>query len=319
MTFAVLAGLLLASFSYRRFRNARIVRPTVTGHDGTPVPETRVRLSNGEVVDVIDTGSRDEADTLLLIPGADGVRQTWRHQVAVLSRRWRVVAPDLRCRIDASDSLDTLVDDAITACEAVSVRRVIVVGQSLGGSIAMRLVTRRPEMVRGVAIVNSLARLSYSHVGLTRTLFVPVAMATTRYLPTPLAGALACLWSRWSVWVFDPSPGWRRVVDYVLWTGPRTVPPSIGDRRVRLLRGEDLRPELAQFDVPALVVKGPRDSYVPVEWSKDIASRIPGAKYVEIPGTGHCSHISMPTEFNEVLTDWIDRVGKPGGDKEVAE
>lgn len=319
MTLALLAGLLLASFLYRRFRNVRIARPPVLYENGVPVPEIRVRLANGEQVGVIDAGSRDGAATLLLIPGADGVRQTWRHQVGVLSRRWRVVAPDLRSRIEPTDSLDTLVDDVIAVCEATAAGRVIAVGQSLGGPVAMRLVTRRPDLVRGVAIVNSLARLSYSHVGLNPTLFVPVAMATTRYLPTPLARAFARLWSRWSVWVFDSSPGWQRVVDYVLWTGPRTVPPSVGKRRVRLLRGEDLRPELAQFDLAALVVKGPLDTYVPVEWSKDIAARIHGAEYVEVPGTGHCTHISMPVEFNRLLMDWIGRVGEPGGDKEVAE
>ena len=85
-----------------------------------------------------------------------------------------------------------------------------------------------------------------------------------------------------------------------------------------MLRGEDLRPELEHLDVPALVVKGPCDTYVPVDWSRDIASRIPRAEYVEIPTTGHCSHISMPEEFNAVLADWLDRVDEQGGGKEVA-
>jgi pimeloyl-ACP methyl ester carboxylesterase len=117
------------------------------------------------------------------------------------------------------------------------------------------------------------------------------------------------------VWIYDSSPGWERVVDYALWTGSRTEPGHISGHRVRLLRNVDLRPELPGIQVPTLVLKGPRDTYTPAAWAKDIARRIPGAEYVEVDDTGHCSHISMPDEFNRELLYWLDALepGAPEG------
>jgi pimeloyl-ACP methyl ester carboxylesterase len=233
--------------------------------------------------------------------------------VPVLARRFRVVAPDLRRRIPAGATFDRLRRDAEEVLDARGVEDAVVIGQSLGGAIALALALDAPRRVRGLVIANSLARVDYGHVGLNRTLLVPVAMATTRYLPTVLARWCARLWSRLEAWIYDASPGRERVVEYALWTGPRTVSPAVSSARVDLLRGEDLRPALGRVDAPTLVVKGPRDTYVPVAWSREIADGVPGARYREIAGTGHCSHISMPDEFNRVVLAWLEDIGETHG------
>ncbi|MGI9037954.1 MAG: alpha/beta fold hydrolase [Gemmatimonadota bacterium] len=302
---AAVAGLTTAWLAYRVRRNRSLERPPIRDADGAPFPTIAVTLSDGEVVDALDTGT---GPALLLIPGADGIRETWRYQVVDLAREYRVVSADLRTGISADHTFDRLALDAAEVCAARGVDSCVVVGQSLGGAIAMRLAASRPELVRGVVISNSLARVSYEAVGLNRTLLIPVAMATSRYLPTVLAAATGRLWNRLCVWIFDSSPGGGRIIDYMLWTGPRTVPPAVSRARVRLLAAEDLGPELATIRVPALVVKGPLDTYLPVSWARDIAARIPDAVYEEVPGTGHCSHISMPEVFNRILLEWLSRI-----------
>ncbi len=169
--------------------------------------------------------------------------------------------------------------------------------------------------MRGLALCNTLARVSYEHVGLNRTLLTPLAMTSIRYLPTPLAWAAGELWCRTAVWIFDGAPGRRELIRYALYTGPRTVPAEISALRVGLLARTDLRPELRSIRAPTLVVKGPLDTYCPPEWSLDIASRIPGARYVAVAGTGHCCHISDPETFNRVLAGWLREVvegSRPG-------
>lgn len=315
MIWWLLAGLLLIGWlRYRSRANRRIHRPPVLDEQGQPYDVAHVRLSDGVTVPLIDVG---EGPAVLLVPGADGIRQTWRYQIPELARTHRVLAPDLRTEIPAGATFDRLARDLDEILDDRGVQRAVVVGQSLGGAIALRFAASRPGRVGGLAVVNSLARVSYGHVGLNRTLFVPVAMATTRYLPTPLARWFGRLWSRLEIWVFDASPGAERVIDYALWTGPRTVPPGVSSRRVELLKGTDLRPELPAIEAPTLVVKGAHDTYVPVAWSKEIAGAIPGARYVEVPGTGHCAHISMPETFNRILIGWIDGIGESPGCKEA--
>lgn len=308
MIWALLA-LLGAWLVYRVRANRRIERPPVLDAEGRPYEPIEIALSDGARVDVIDAGA---GKVVLLVPGADGVRQTWRHQLPALTQRYRAIAPDLRSVLPADATFDRFSDDLREILDARGVERAVVVGQSLGGAIAMRFAVAEAGRVRGLAIVNSLARVSYGHVGLNRTLLVPVAMATTRYLPTFLARGFARLWSRLRVWVFDARPDDDRVIDYVLWTGPRTVSPGVSGARVDLLRREDLRPDLPRITVPSIVVKGPCDSYVPVAWSREIADLIPGARYVEVPDTGHVSHIARPEAFNRILLDWLDEITGAG-------
>jgi len=290
-------------------RNAAIERPPVLDPGGRPYPVRRFRHSDGEVVEVHVVGS---GPTVLLVPGADGMKETWRYQIPALAERHRVIAPDLRTEFPPGAGFDRFMSDMLELLDRYGDGAAIVVGQSLGGAIAMRLAAEAPAGVTGLVLANTLARVSYEHVGLNRTLLVPVAMATTRYLPVPLARAAAELWSRLDVWIYDSSPGGERVVDYALRTGPRTVPPSVSGGRVNRLKREDLRPDLPSIGAPTLVVKGPRDTYTPPSWAREIAALIPGARYVEVDGTGHCSHISMPGPFNRIVLDWLASTAQEG-------
>lgn len=304
-TAAWLAAGAVGAAAYGRLtlrRNARLEPPPVRDGAGEPLPGGELVLSDGERVGYVDAG---EGLPIFWIPGADGIKETWRCQLPAFAACGRCVAVDMRRGIAEDHRFDRLADDAAEAMDLLETGPAVVVGQSLGGAVAIRLATRRPDRVLGLVLCNTLTRVTYEHVGLNRTALVPLAMATTRYLPTPLARAAARGWSRLSVWIYDASPGRENVVEYALRTGPRTVPARVSARRVALLEGEDLRPELGSIRVPTLVVKGPRDSYCPPAWSREIAAGIPGARYAEVEGTGHCSHISRPGRFNRIVRRWL--------------
>lgn len=297
-------------------RNRRIRRRPVTDAVGQPYPVRSFRFSDGECVELLVTG---RGPAVLLLPGADGIKETFAAQVPVLARSHRVLAPDLRARFAPGDGFDRLVLDAVEILGELGEESAVVVGQSLGGAIAMRLAALYPERVRGLVLANTLARVSYAHVGLNRTALVPLAMFTTRYLPTGLARLAARGWSRLEVWIFERSSGAERVIDYALWTGPRPTPPTVSRRRVKRLEPLDLRPQLPSLRVPTLVIKGPRDSYTPPEWAQEIAALIPGAEYREVPGAGHCAHVSMPGAFNGILLEWLEaRRPQAAGDGRAA-
>ena len=303
-----------AWIAFARRRNRELDPPPMHDLSGAVLPERHFTFADGERVSLVDVG---EGPTLLLVPGADGIKETWRFQVPFFAGDHRVIAADLRSRIPEGADFDLLVEDLVELCVALDAGQVTVMGQSLGGAIAMRLAFLEPGRVKSLVLANTLTRVSYEHVGLNRTLLAPVAMATTRYLPTFLAREAAKGWSRAGVWIYDDSPGSENVVEYALWTGPRTVSPAVSSRRVDLLRGLDLRPDLPEIRARTLVVKGPEDSYTPPAWAREIAELIPTAEYVEIPGTGHCSHVSRPGAFNRVVRDWL-AAGDGAGDADDA-
>ena len=294
-------------------RNEALVRPPVRDGSGEALPGGVIEYSDGETVEYVDAGSgagsgAESGDALVWIPGADGPKETFRYQLPSFARRHRVVCADLRREFAAEDDFDRLVDDVAELVDARGVERFVLIGVSLGSAIAMRFARRFPERLRGMVLCNPVAHISYGHVGVDRAALILLARFTTRYLPTEVSRGFARYWSRLGVWVFDDSPGREALIEYTLFTGPRTVPPSVATRRVSHLRKIDLRPGLVDTAVPALVVKGPRDEYCPVEWAQEITELLPDAEYVPIPGTGHGSHISRPGAFNETLADWFQRL-----------
>lgn len=290
-----------------RRRNGRLRRPAIRNADGVPYRSRRIRFSDGAESTYLDVG---RGSPLILIPGADGMKETFRHQVPAFERAHRVISADLRDRISREDSFDRLADDVAELMDQRTVPSAVVLGQSLGGSIALRLATRHPDRVRALIISNSLTHMSFEHVGLNRTGLIPLARLTTRYLPTGASRLLAEMWSRAEVWIYDDSPGWANVVDYALWTGARTVSSFAAKRRVDLFRDVDLRGEIAGIRVPTLVVRGDRDFYMPPGWWKEILDAVPDSVCREIPETGHCSHISMPGAYNRTILEWIAEAEK---------
>jgi len=294
-------------------RNAALVRPRIRDAEGHPLLVSTHTYADGETVEYIDAG---EGEVLVWIPGADGPKETFSYQLPKFANDYRVICADLRSSFDESDDFDRFVEDILELLDELGVERFVLIGQSLGSAITLRFASLFPERLRGMVLCNPLARVSYDHIGFNRTALIPLAMGTTRWLPTAISRALAQVWSRLGLWIFDDSPGRGALIDYALFTGPRTVPTAIGDARVRRLKEHDLGPELSGIRVPALVLKGPHDVYCPVSWALEIVDRLPEAEYVPILGTGHCSHISRPGAFNHALENWLSTLGQDphGGD-----
>lgn len=286
--------------------STRDPRPLVDCH-GRVLEPTLVELEGGEHVPVVVAG---EGPAVVLIPGLTGESQVFRYQVPALSADYRVIAPNLRLGFEGVEQrFDQFAHDVAAVLDALGESEACPLGLSFGGPVAIRFATLYPDRVWALVLANTLARLDLSHVGLNRTLLIPVARWTSRMMPVPLMRRLADLWGRWGVWVYDPSPGNERIVEYELEV-PSKVPEALGTARIETFRDCDLRPELRRIHKPALVVAGASDGYTPLEWQREIAALLPESDYAEIPRGGHLSLISHAEVFNEVVCDWLTGVRK---------
>lgn len=317
---ALAAGAAAGWARWMEARNVRRPRPPLRDAGGDRIRFRSLTLDDGAEVPFVDTG---RGPPMVLVPGADGVVETFRYQLPSFAERHRVVCAGLRSEFPGGRSdFDLLTDDLLRLVRARGTGPAVLLGQSLGSAVAIRFAVRYPKLVRALVVSGALARFSYEHVGLNRTGLIPLAQATTRYLPEPAARATAYLWCRAETWMFDDSPGRDKVVDYALRSGPRTVSSAVSSRRVDLFRGTDLRPQLGRVVAPTLVLAGERDAYTPPEWAREIASLLPDARYVEIPRAGHCAHVSTPGLYNAVVLDWtagvLDREGRDDEDEDQA-
>ncbi|HME14326.1 MAG TPA: adenylate/guanylate cyclase domain-containing protein [Mycobacterium sp.] len=67
----------------------------------------------------------------------------------------------------------------------------------------------------------------------------------------------------------------------------------------------DVRALLPTVRVPTLVVQHTDDPVIPREWGKDVADRIPGAKYVELPGRNMYHYVEPWREAFELIYEFL--------------
>ncbi len=73
--------------------------------------------------------------------------------------------------------------------------------------------------------------------------------------------------------------------------------PECFARACLALTRVDFRPELANIRNRTLVMSGALDQTTPAALARDLAAAIPGARFQEIAGCGHCPQIEKPAEF----------------------
>jgi class 3 adenylate cyclase len=119
-----------------------------------------------------------------------------------------------------------------------------------------------------------------------------------------LLAAMAAMWGTGETHhVLNPDIPWNEEIRATWARHDRlAVSPSTYALLTPLLTEVDVREVLATVRVPTLVVHHADDTVIPPEWGKDVADRIPGAKYVELPGRNmyHLVEPGWRASFQEV-------------------
>ena len=90
-----------------------------------------------------------------------------------------------------------------------------------------------------------------------------------------------------------------------------SVPPEVRRDTYRIMTGWDLRPDLPEITVPALVVAGSRDRLVNPEEAREMARLLPRARAVELPEAGHAPILEQHGRFNAEVRRFAGRVLGP--------
>lgn len=108
---------------------------------------------------------------LMLIHGWGCDHTTLKHQDAYFRKTHRVVNVDLRGHGQSSSPLDNyevahFADDVAWLCRELAIRDAVLIGHSMGGAVAIEAAYRHPELVRGVAMIDTVFQPSHGLVEL---------------------------------------------------------------------------------------------------------------------------------------------------------
>lgn len=283
------------------------------------VVERQVRIGTSPV-HVLEAGRGDPPVVLLHGGGSDRAQLSWRHALPAAAQVCRVLAPDLPGHgrtppLKGPPTTEAYVRWLQEFLDALGLHRVVLVGLSMGGAIALGYTLEHPHRVEGLMLVAS--------YGFTPR--VPFHGVAWWLLRTPLARGLR--------WVRRSSLAARWALRFLV-GDLRTVPPdlvadalaAVRDRTSRDVFYSWLRTELrrdrvrtcyldrlSEVRVPVLLVHGDRDRVVPVAGSQEAARRIPGARLVVLQGCGHWPPREQPETFNRLLVEFLtlSRVTRP--------
>ncbi len=314
-------GAAAGAVNLRRWR----ARPDPAAGDdfGEPpgmVHRTLASADGGEV-HVVERG---EGRTFLLLHGVTNSTLVWHYQLLdLVAAGYRVVAVDLRGHGEsrAGDdgfTLAAMARDVFQVIEALGLRETVVVGHSMGGMVALKLLADHPELVTDGA-VSSIALVSTSASPVLGN-GVPAAAAQMVRVLTPVAGRghvramggraqrrkppgdVAAVYSRLA---FGSNPSVTHVER--LRAMSSAVPAPIAGHLIETLLNLDVRAVLPLIAAPTLVVVGTRDLLTPVWHSRYIVRHIPVAELHVLPQCGHMVMFERRAELSRLLVDFAER------------
>jgi 3-oxoadipate enol-lactonase len=240
-----------------------------------------------------------EGPAVVLVHGGLVDSRLWDAQMKPLSKHFRVVRYDIRGygRSQAPTGEYYPLEDLRALLDYLKIDKATLVGLSLGGIVAADFALEHPARVERLVLVGSGLRGDKQprDERTTRAYQIGAREGTEKYFEAFMeSDLLAGLRNR---------PKAReamhrmmvdnfKAVEYISKGWPQAPEPPTAER-------------LAQIKPSTLVVIGSLDGKNLQNIADTLASKIPNARKVVIPGASHHPPVETPKEFNRVLLDYL--------------
>jgi pimeloyl-ACP methyl ester carboxylesterase len=243
-------------------------------------------------------------EPLVLIPGFAAGAWIWSKHVAPLSTKFRLVTFDPRGVGQSSFesqqlTMRLLADDTAALLHHLGIAQAHILGVSFGGFVAQEFALAYPEMTR---------TLSLCCTGFGGPNHVAPSLETlTAVLSTDGFNTEARI-RRNLLPAFSPDFVRNHPDEIEEVIKLRLANPVVEEAYRSQLKagvGFDAESRVGAIKAPTLVLSGDADAIVPVQNSRNLAARIPGAQLQLIEGGGHLFFIEQPDEFNRIVAEFL--------------
>lgn len=286
---------------------------TLTAEEAAP--EGKFAVVDGYRVRYVEAGSPD-APAVLLLHGFLSSAESWRATFDSLADRYHLIAPDLfgfgySQRTD--EPVYTLRHQAefvAALLDHLGVERAIVIGNSMGGAVALQLAISYPNRVERLVLVDAAA--GYTRMGrspspllgkvLQHTPLGKIMLAGTLYDDARLPQMLHIVYAHPDRMIPEVLPNYAR---------PRRVRGN-ADSLLALLASspdDNLPKDLGQIQVPALLIWGREDHVIPPPYAERLQGALPDNRLEWIEDCGHAPQEERPAEFNRLVREFLQTTG----------
>jgi sigma-B regulation protein RsbQ len=226
-------------------------------------------------------------------------RNLWENQVPEFAKKYRVVTIDLPGHGQSGQgrkawSIESYGDDVKAVVTKLDLKRVVLVGSSMGAPIALEATRRMPERVVAVVPVDSLLNVDQK---------VPPEQldAVWKQLEADYKGAVTALMNQFFFSPHTPAAVKERVLREAT-----SRPPEVAIAILKAIFGYDAIPALRETKVPIHAINGDRNP-TNLEANRKYA---PQFDAVIIKDSGHYPMLENPVRFNQLLTEILSKLPK---------
>jgi len=237
-----------------------------------------------------------EGEPLVLLHGLFGALSNFKDLIEYFKHHYKVVVPMLP--LFDLDLLHTTVGGLAKYVhrflEAKDFKNVHLLGNSLGGHVALVYLLKHPERTRSLTLTGS-SGLFENGMGATY----------------PKRGDYEYIRKKTEVTFYDPRMATKELVDEVF---------SITNNRIRVIKiialaksaiRNNLGDELNNIKQPTLLIWGNNDTVTPPFVAKEFQKLIPNSELHFIDKCGHAPMMEVPEEFNIILHKFLKKLSEP--------
>src|SRR5918996_2789096 len=268
---------------------------------------------DGTPVNYVDIGE-GELEPIVFVHGLGGQWQNFLENIPRAAQERRVIALDLPgfgCTPEPAGKITISgygrCVDAL--CEKLSLDRVDIVGNSMGGFVAAEVAIQFPDRIDQLILVSAagitsanIARRPILTVGRIATVMVSYGAARHRHIAS--------------------RPKSRHLALALVARYPSLLKPDLAyegffkgagkpgfDDALRACLEFDFRDRLPEIRQPTLIVWGEKDSIIPVQDADEFERLIEDSRKVVMENTGHVPMIERASAFNDMLSRFLAETG----------
>jgi len=237
-----------------------------------------------------------EGEPLLLLHGLFGALSNFTGQIEYFRQQYKVVVPllpllDLDILHTSVGGLEKFVHKFI---EYRDYKNINLLGNSLGGHVALMYVLRHPERIKSLTLTGS-SGLFENGMGDTY----------------PKRGDYEYIRKKTELTFYDPKMASKELVDELY----ETVNVRLKAIKIIALAKSAIRnnlgEEVSQIKQPTLLVWGNNDNITPPFVGKEFHKLIPNSELHFIDLCGHAPMMERPEEFNGILHKFLRKLNEP--------
>jgi 3-oxoadipate enol-lactonase len=260
---------------------------------------TTTIISRSQRVDVMENS---EETAIVFLHGWLMSPQMWAHAMEALKGKARCLAfwqpgHGKTTALGSNATMENWADWVMKTLDELNITSCILVGHSMGGMITMNTALKYSDRIKGIVLVSTQDTLwdDEKREGFLQA----VDMAAVAWGPEMGQQAADLLLGENFL---KSHPAWlgswvNEVARYDL--------AGIANLGKPICYRPDVSGRLKEINVPTLVVHGTVDKGIEISIAREMASRISGAVFAEMPGAAHCPPLEVPDLFTQTLLSFL--------------